>query len=59
MHLEDMRDKLAHRIAGYALEGIALPLSTHAYALDLGLDVQAIEARPHDHIIPMEELSHG
>jgi len=59
MHPESIRAQLAHRIASDAIAGIPMPLTTLANALDLGLDVDAIERRPHDHIIPTEELTNG
>ena len=59
MTYQDVRDKLADRIARRAISGEMLPLTDHAYALELGMDVSAIEARPHAHIIPTEELPHG
>ncbi len=47
---QDQRDRVAAMVAEAAIEGIPLSVSTYAYALDLGLDVAAIEANPHQHL---------
>ena len=51
MHLETIRDRVADLVAQAAIDGAMLSLCTHAYALDLGLDVQAIENNPRAHLL--------
>lgn len=50
MTAQDQRERVAEMIAEAAIEGQALSLCTFAYALDLGLDVEAIENNPHEHL---------
>ncbi len=59
MHLTHMQDQMAHTIAKCAISGKQLPTTYIAAALDLGIDVDAIQSRPHQHIIVNEEFTHG
>lgn len=58
MNLQDERDRLASNIAYCGLEGKQLAVCEIAAALNLGLDVEAIQSDPHSHLI-FEEDTHG
>lgn len=59
MNTADLRDLVASDIATAARDGVLLDTSTIHQALDLGLDVEAIENNPAAHILPIEVIYHG
>jgi len=59
MNLSHYRDQVASRLAQAAIEGYPVGADTYAAALDLGLDVAAIQDNPSAHLLSIEVSHHG